>query len=202
MTTARKLLAAAAALGISLGALTGTTSASAAPNVHPWLLSLSQMPTGWKVDPDNGSNNSPSINCNGNGNGNGNGKITQAASQAVATYEEPGGFGPFYVEALGSWPAPSEAHRAWVLATRCMSSHLGRSNSDGTIWTTEPANLGRYGNATAAWDISASAEGIPADMPIVFAQKRRVLVVLAYVDFGGGSNGLSLFRSAINKIKG
>jgi len=173
MSTTRKALGAVAAFGISIGTMAApAVAAPRPPNVHPYLLRLSEMPSGWSVTPGNfDSSGGPAPACAGHT------VLTKPGASAGVGYDNGT---DALLETLGSWPTASAAHHWFTVASRA----LGRCHQfsmGGQTATFVPLNLGSYGNASVAFKMNLTDQGNGYDLALMIAQKGRVVAVLGYI---------------------
>ena len=184
----------AAALLTLLIALLGLpASASASSDVHPWLLTVSDMPVGWATYPLSNS-------------------VAQGCWSPVQDLlaRQPGSWGganyeyfdgsAFATEVLFSWPSSGDAQKAWAGTNALLSSCHEFLSSTGLDTQIDRLNLGRFGNASAAW---FATDQIGWGFVVLLARKGPVVAMLVYTvpvdDFALGTV-LPFFGKALTKV--
>lgn len=196
MTSFKRLLAGSALVVSLVLSAAPAVGAPEAPNVHPWLLALSDMPIGWSVTTPTAPTRAGCF-----------------ALGATLLAEHPGSSGkvayvegqaaPFVSELLASWPTSSEASHAYGLATG-HTNGCHQFKSQGEVATLEPMNLGRYGDLSSAYQLTATVSGIALANDLLVVLKGRAVAEVEYGAIGTPpvAKVLALLDLAVGKIKG
>jgi hypothetical protein len=182
-----------AALSILFAFTAQPAAASAGPNVHPLLLTASDMPVGWASYPLS----SP---------------VAQGCWSPLQDLlaRHPGSWGgtnyqdfdgsAFATEALFSWPSLEDAQQAWASTNALLSACHEFVSAAGLDTQIELLNLGRFGDVSAAW---FATNELGWGFAVVLARKGPVVAALVYsvpvVAFKPGTV-LPFFRSALAKV--
>jgi hypothetical protein len=144
-----------------------------APNVHPWLLTLAEMPLGWSTAA------APAV-----------GRTGCFALAVTLLSEHPGSSGtvayekgqaPLVQEMLVSWPAELAArHALKVVVANTASCH--QFKDQGTTVTVEALNLGHYGSLSSAYQLTYTESGTVVAEDFVLALKGRAVMEFSYAD--------------------
>jgi hypothetical protein len=159
------------------------------------LLSLSDMPVGWSTTT---TTKPSSAGCFALG-------ATLLAqhpgSSGQVSYEE--GQAPVVNELLVSWPSSSAARRAYDLTTG-HASGCHQFKAEGFVATVEPMNLGHYGNLSTAYQLTATASGVPVANDYLVVLKNRAVGEVEYGAIGTPpvTKVLAVLNLAVGKIRG
>jgi hypothetical protein len=188
-----RLVRLAAAFSILFAFTAQPATASAVPDVQPLLLSVSEMPLGWASYPLG----SP---------------VAQGCWSPVQDLlaRHPGSWGgtnyqdfdgsAFATEALFSWPSLGAAQQAWASTNALLSACHEFVPAAGGETQIELLNLGRLGDASAAW---FATNELGWGFAVVLARTGPVVAALVYsvpvVAFKPGTV-LPFFQSALAKV--
>ena len=197
-----------AALATALASTVQTTTADAtpkAPNVHPWLLTLSEMPVGW----DDAA--SPAA---------GPGKCSTIREVSA---QHPGSFGVAsftqgvtsetdeLFELIGGWPSRSVARIAFQRVADGVSRCHGYTiRSGGRTYpvTFKRVNLGTYGIKAQSFQALTSVGPIDVIDSFVLVLKGRAVLAVHYIIITSSSStisvsqGLKLINKAVAEVQG
>jgi hypothetical protein len=204
----RVFIWALAALATALSSTVLTTTANAtpkAPNVHPWLLTMSEMPVGWvdAASPAAGPGNCSTI--------------------RDVSAQHPGSFGVAsfrqsitsetdeVFELIGGWPSRSVARSAFQRIANSVSRCHGYSiRSGGKTYpvTFKRLNLGTYGAEAQSFQALTSVGPIDVIDSFILVLKDRAVLAVHYIIITSSSStisvsqGLKLIKKAVAKVQG
>jgi hypothetical protein len=110
-------------------------------------------------------------------------------------------------DGVESWVAASEATAAFTTGTRALDGCHKLTASEGghtVAMSVEPLNLPAVGDASQAYEVSGTVEGIGFQYALDVARKGRGLVVFAWVSLGAPAMGQleKYLRSAVGRVTG
>ena len=196
------------ALAIALVATGLTTTADAAPavpNVHRWLLTLSEMPVGWghATNPAAGPGKCSTINDVAAQHPGASGTASFSEGNTLETDE--------LFELIAGWPSRSVARNAFQRITAAVSRCNGYtiSSSGGTYPVMfKRINLGTYGVKTQSYQALTSLGPIDVIDSFALVLKGRAVLAVHYIIITPSSSalslaaGLKLIKKAVAKVPG
>jgi hypothetical protein len=193
-------LAICAVFALALG-LIATTSAGAVTKaqLHSKALSLSNLPTGWTVDNSNSSNSSIGGGCLA-----GVKKLPRkkGAVQISVQYED--GQLPQLAELLAAGPGSLAGYNYLNhILEGCKHFTIFQSGRNVQV-TVGAMSFPQYGNATSAYGLTFSVEGVNAGFDFVLFRVGSIVGLMEYGDIGQPDpDQLQTFMTAaVNKIEG
>lgn len=182
-----------AAIFVLFALMVQPVAASPAPGVQSLLLTASDMPVGWASYPLNNPVAqgcwSPLQDL----------LARRPGSWAGTNYQDFDG-SAFATEALFSWPSLGDAQQAWAGANALLSGCHEFVSSAGLGTQIEMLNIGRFGDASAAW--FASNE-LGWGFAVVLARQGPVVAALVYsvpVEAFKPSIVVPFFQGALAKV--
>ena len=175
--------------------LSGTTTTAVPTSVQPYLLAVTDLPTGWTVD---NSQVTPPSSCYSN-------PLTKVPSVAYATDKfTQGGTTPELVEELGYYTSATNDFatiKGTLDACKTFTETVGGTTASGVLGA---MSFPSYGNQSAAYVATITAEGTTLNQGFVIAQKGNYLVIVALGDIGTFDQGsLQQFTAqALSKVPG
>jgi hypothetical protein len=184
---------------------TGANAAATAPNVHPWLLTLSEMPVGWvrAASPAAGPGKCSTINDVSAQHPGASGMASFAQGNTPETDE--------LFELIAGWPSRSVARSAFQRVTGAVSRCHGytiRSSGETYPVTFKRINLGTYGVNTQSYQALTSLGPIDVIDSFALVLKGRAVLAVHYIIITPSSStlslaqGLKLLKKAVAKIPG
>ncbi len=179
MTSTKRVLASSALVAsLLLGLAVPAGATPEAPNVHPWLLTISDMPSdvlaGWSTSPTSSPIRhgcwGPAVELLSEHPG-------SSGSVGFQSGNHEGG------EDLFSWSTASAARHAWSLTTTGLNRcHQYSTTDSGTrvVFDIETLSLGKYGNASAAYELTFTLRGDSFGVDYLLALKGRAVAELYY----------------------
>ncbi len=181
-----------AALATALASTVPTTTANAtpkAPNVHPWLLTLSEMPVGWvdAASPAAGPGKCSTIR-DISAQHPGSFRVASFTQGITSETDE-------LFELIGGWPSPSVARSAFQRVADGVSRCHGYTiRSGGTTYpvTFKRVNLGNYGVKAESFQALTSVGPIDVIDSFVLVLKGRAVLAVHYIIITSSSSTISV----------
>ena len=156
--------------------LTPPTTTTAVPtSLQPYLLAVTDLPTGWAVD---NSPTSPAPSCYSN-------PLTKVPSVAYTDAKfTQGGSTPVLIEQLGYYTAATNDFatiKGRLDACKSFTETEGGTTASGVLGA---MSFPSYGNQSAAYVATITVEGTTLNQGFVVAQKGNYLVIVALGDIG------------------
>jgi hypothetical protein len=195
----KKLLATLAALSLGLVTLAAPASASPkAPNVHGWLLNLSNMPkkAGWALQPSS----STSIFCSAD-------NLTTKHSGSWGQADFAQGLSLHMTEVVASWASQAVAKNDWQAAAGLLAScHRFSDTYSGQTFQlkVKPMTFAGAAGDSTAYQATGSLEGFPVVLDFVVALKGHAVMLMVYGGVGTPIIGdvQDMVKLAMWKIQG
>ena len=189
------------ALAMPLATYSATAAApGSAPAVTPWLLSLSQMPTGWVVSPPSSGTLSSCAN------------VTDAIASRHPGHDGKAAFrsasgAPALLEEVASWPTASAARGTWayidhrLAGCHSVSAKVGKTPVAIAI---KPLALPKVGNSSAGFEAIGTFQGERVVYALDIARKGRAVLSFVYGNIGtvDQAQAVHLLGLAVVKVKG
>jgi hypothetical protein len=198
MTRTKRLLTGSAVVVALVMSAAPAVASSKAPNVHPWLLSLSDMPVGWSATAAPAPSRSGCLSL-------GLALLGEhPGSSGSVAYEE--NQAPVVLELLVSWAISSAARHAYEVTTTG-GNRCHQFKFQGTTVTVAALNLGRYGNLSSAYQITYTESGTAIGDDFDLVLKGRAVLEFSYADEDAAMTGdlsqiQGLLTKAVGKVKG
>jgi hypothetical protein len=197
-----------AAVATVLASMVLTTTANAtpkAPNVRPWLLTLSEMPVGWvdAASPPPGPGKCSTINDVS-------GQHPGSFGLASFTRGVTSGTDELF-ELIGGWRSRSVARNAFQRVADTVSKCHGYTlRSAGTTYpvTFKRVHLGSYGVKAQSFQALTSVGPLDVIDSFVLVLKGRAVLAVHYIIIKSSSStisvspGLKLIKKAVAKVRG
>jgi hypothetical protein len=176
----KKLLAILAAVGLALVTLAAPASASPkAPNVHGWLLALSNMPkkAGWAQQPPSSSSASPAF-CSAD-----NLTTKHSGSWGEASFAQ--GVSLDMTEVVASWATQAVAKKGWQAATGLLANcHRFGENYSGQAFQLKVKPISFAGSDATAYQATGALDGFPVVLDFVVVLKGHAVMLMVYGGLG------------------
>jgi hypothetical protein len=195
----KKLLAILAAVGIGLVTLAAPAAASPkAPNVHGWLLTLSNMPqkVGWAQQ----SPSSSPIFCSAD-------NLTTKHSGSSGEVNFARGISLGMTEVVASWATQSVAKKDWQAANGLLANcHSFGENYSGQTFQlkVKPMSFAGPRGDSKAYQATGAFEGFPVVLDFVVVLKGDAVMFMVYGGLGTPITGdvQVMVKLALGKIQG
>jgi hypothetical protein len=156
------------------------TTTTTAPNVQPYLLAITDLPTGWAVD---NSTVAPASSCYSD-------PLTKVPSLSYSTDKfDQGGSTPELVEELGyyqSGPVAFSTIKSTLDACTTFTESVNGTTATGSLGATSAPS---YGDQSAAYTASITDEGITINQGFVVVRKGNYVMAVALGDIGSVDTG-------------
>jgi len=195
----KKLLATLAALSLALVTLAAPASASPkAPNVHGWLLNLSNMPkkVGWVLQPPSSS----SIFCSAD-------NLTTKHSGSLGEADFAQGISLHMTEVVASWATEAVAKNDWQAATALLANcHRFSDSYSGQTFQlkVKPISFAWVQGDSTAYQATGSLDGFRVVLDFVVVLKGHAVMLMVYGGLGTPITGdvQAMVKLAMWKIQG
>jgi hypothetical protein len=197
----KKLLAILAAVGLGLVTLAAPASASPkAPNVHGWLLTLSNMPqkVGWAQQPP--SSSSSPVFCSAD-------NLTTKQSGSWGEVNFARGISLGMSEVVASWATQAVAKKDWQAATGLLANcHRFGENYSGQTFQlkVKPMSFAGPRGDSTAYQATGAFDGFPVVLDFVVVLKGDAVMLMVYGGLGTPITGdvQAMVKLAMGKIQG
>jgi hypothetical protein len=156
------------------------TTTTTAPKVQPYLLAITDLPTGWAVD---NSTVAPASSCHSN-------PLTKVPSLSYSTDKfDQGGSTPELIEELGYFTDGAAAFST-INATLASCSQFTEQVGDQTVTGTMGVmSSPTYGDQSGAYTAELTIQGVSEAQGFVVVRKGNYVVAVALGDIGSVDTG-------------
>ena len=157
-----------------------SSSAGSAGGISSELLAVTQLPTGWSSTSPSSSSGSATASCAALNN-----RPWQTLPERAEADFQQSANGPFLAEKLDAGSA-AEVSQAWTAFGTATSECRSFTGSDGTQTTLSALSFPKYGDATYAFALTATADGESVAGDVVVVRKDNTMIQIITAGLGDG----------------